>query len=123
MRALPGSAYPYQGEELGLHEVTEIDPQDREGPAFFRNPGVGIGSDGCRVPLPWAAQKTALGFSATGAHLPQSQWFGPVAADAQDTNLASPLNLYRDALTQRRKLQGPEDLQWVETKDPPLPFS
>lgn len=82
MLALPGSTYLYQGEELGLHEVTEIDPQDREGPAFFRHTGVDIGPDGCRVPLPWAVQKTAFGFSATGARLPQSQWLGPVAADA-----------------------------------------
>lgn len=31
----PSSSYLYQGEELGLHEVVEIDPQDRQDPTFF----------------------------------------------------------------------------------------
>ncbi len=60
MLALPGSAYLYQGEELGLQEVGEIPDAERQDPAFFRNKGVEIGRDGCRVPLPWAAEGTLI---------------------------------------------------------------
>jgi alpha-glucosidase len=37
--ALPGSAYIYQGEELGLPEVTEIPDDARQDPRFFRTMG------------------------------------------------------------------------------------
>ncbi|MFB7175406.1 alpha-amylase family glycosyl hydrolase [Streptomyces sp. NPDC056254] len=36
MLALPGSAYLYQGEELGLPEVTALPPESRQDPAFRR---------------------------------------------------------------------------------------
>jgi alpha-glucosidase len=114
MLALPGSAYLYQGEELGLHEVAEIPDAQRQDPAFFRNPGVDIGRDGCRVPLPWNAADTAFGFSTTDPHLPQPQWFTEVAADMQEEDPESTLNLYRKALSLRRILQGPEELRWIK---------
>ena len=53
--ALPGSAYVYQGEELGLFEVADI-PWDRvEDPSGHRTSQAAStkGRDGCRVPLPW----------------------------------------------------------------------
>ena len=52
------------GEELGLQEVTEIPDAERQDPTFFRNKGVEIGRDGCRVPLPWAQEGTSFGFGA-----------------------------------------------------------
>ena len=55
--ALPGSAYVYQGEELGLFEVADI-PWDRiEDPSGLRTSRAQStkGRDGCRVPLPWVA--------------------------------------------------------------------
>ena len=52
--ALPGSAYIYQGEELGLPEVTDIGDAARQDPRFRRTAGEYPGRDGCRVPLPWA---------------------------------------------------------------------
>ncbi|WP_035776878.1 glycoside hydrolase family 13 protein, partial [Arthrobacter sp. H5] len=72
--ALPGSAYLYQGEELGLLEVAEIPDADRQDPTFFRNAGVEIGRDGCRVPLPWTRSGSSFGFGDGGSHLPQPQW-------------------------------------------------
>src|SRR5690606_6800580 len=36
MLALPGSAYLYQGEELGLPEHTELDDSARQDPAWWR---------------------------------------------------------------------------------------
>src|SRR5690606_5628670 len=66
---LPGSTYLYQGEELGLHEVPEIADHERQDPAFFRGgEGDGLGRDGCRVPLPWAATGTSFGFGSGGSH-------------------------------------------------------
>ncbi|MFF4493380.1 glycoside hydrolase family 13 protein [Streptomyces sp. NPDC001546] len=38
MLALPGSAYVYQGEELGLPEVTDLPAEARQDPAFRRRP-------------------------------------------------------------------------------------
>lgn len=61
--ALPGAAYLYQGEELGLPEV-DI-PLDRiQDPMHFRKGGADPGRDGCRVPLPWSAQGPYAGFGA-----------------------------------------------------------
>ena len=53
--ALPGSAYVYQGEELGLPEVEDIPDAARQDPTFRRTGGKEVGRDGCRVPLPWSA--------------------------------------------------------------------
>ncbi|GAB3619746.1 glycoside hydrolase family 13 protein [Glutamicibacter endophyticus] len=116
--ALPGSAYLYQGEELGLHEVGDIADEARQDPTFFRNPGVDKGRDGCRVPLPWSSEGSSFGFGSGHAHLPQPQWFGDYSVAAQDGAAGSTLELYRAALRLRRELQGAETLQWLETARP-----
>ncbi|SDP75205.1 alpha-glucosidase [Arthrobacter sp. ok909] len=115
MLALPGSAYLYQGEELGLQEVAEIPDAERQDPTFFRNKGVEIGRDGCRVPLPWAPEGTSFGFGDGGAHLPQPAWFGRYAVAAQDGVEGSTLELYRTALKFRRELQTSEEMEWQES--------
>ncbi|MGY3320020.1 glycoside hydrolase family 13 protein [Arthrobacter sp. TE12232] len=115
MLALPGSAYLYQGEELGLQEVAEIPDAERQDPTFFRNKGVEIGRDGCRVPLPWAPEGTSFGFGDGGAHLPQPAWFARYAVAAQDGVEGSTLELYRTALKFRRELQTSEEMEWHES--------
>ncbi|WP_324012955.1 glycoside hydrolase family 13 protein [Microbacterium sp. JZ37] len=112
--ALPGSAYLYQGEELGLHEVGDIPDEARQDPSFFRNKGVEVGRDGCRVPLPWTTSGSSFGFGPNGAHLPQPAWFAEVSVEAQDDDPASTLNLYREALRLRHELQAAEALTWDE---------
>ena len=67
--ALPGSAYIYQGEELGLPEVTDIPGRARQDPRFFRTKGEFPGRDGCRGPLPWSAAGTGF-VSAERARVP-----------------------------------------------------
>ncbi|THJ68039.1 glycoside hydrolase family 13 protein [Arthrobacter echini] len=114
MLALPGSAYLYQGEELGLHEVADIPDDARQDPAFFRNPGVEVGRDGCRVPLPWTADGGSFGFGDDGAHLPQPAWFGEYAVQVQEDDPSSTLSFYRRALELRRALQGEETLEWID---------
>lgn len=112
--ALPGSAYLYQGEELGLHEVVEIPDADRQDPTFFRSPGVDKGRDGCRVPLPWATSGASLGFGAGAPHLPQPEWFGADSVEAQQGVPGSTLEMYRAALRIRRQWETAEDLEWLE---------
>ena len=45
----PGSAYLYQGEELGLPEVLDLPDERRQDPVFIRTGGQSLGRDGCRV--------------------------------------------------------------------------
>lgn len=123
MLALPGSAYLYQGEELGLQEVGQIPDHARQDPTFFRNTGVEVGRDGCRVPLPWEPQGSSFGFGAGGAHLPQPAWFSTYAASTQDGDPRSTLSFYRRALALRRQLQGAESLQWHASANDVLHFS
>ncbi|WP_372447322.1 glycoside hydrolase family 13 protein [Microbacterium flavescens] len=113
--ALPGSAYIYQGEELGLHEVAAIPDADRQDPTFFRSPGEDIGRDGCRVPLPWSADGPSFGFGDDHSHLPQPPWFADYAVSVQQGDSASTLSLYRAALAMRRLLQTGESLTWIDT--------
>ncbi|MGK9220475.1 MULTISPECIES: glycoside hydrolase family 13 protein [unclassified Microbacterium] len=129
--ALPGSAYLYQGEELGLHEVGDIPAEQRQDPAYHRSVGQptwsydGLGRDGCRVPLPWARSGSSFGFGSDGAHLPQPAWFGDVSVEAQEGDPASTLGLYRAALRLRRELQSDETLAWHDElgRDDVLAFS
>ncbi|MGV9769107.1 glycoside hydrolase family 13 protein [Microbacterium sp. NPDC003461] len=116
MLALPGSAYLYQGEELGLPEAMEIPDEARQDPTWFRTDGERYGRDGCRVPIPWEAQAPAYGFSETGASwLPQPPEWERLARDVQSPDPASTLNLYRELLRLRRA-QGLSSGQfdWVE---------
>ncbi|MCU1575197.1 MAG: alpha-amylase [Micrococcaceae bacterium] len=118
MLALPGSAYIYQGEELGLHEVADIADEDRQDPTFFRNAGVEKGRDGCRVPLPWSTEGGSFGFGSGTAHLPQPAWFARYAVAAQEQDEQSTLNLYRQALELRHQRQSAEELQWIDEGNP-----
>jgi alpha-glucosidase len=115
MLALPGSSYLYQGEELGLHEVAEIGPADRQDPTFFRSGATDFGRDGCRVPLPWRVDGDSFGFGDDGSHLPQPAWFADYAVSKQESDPTSTLALYRRALQLRRELQAGESLEWLET--------
>lgn len=113
--ALPGSSYLYQGEELGLHEVADIPDDRRQDPTFFRSPGIEIGRDGCRVPLPWTREGVSFGFGTAPADLPQPDWFGELAVEVQEQDSASTLHLYRAALALRRDLQTDESMEWLDT--------
>lgn len=115
MLGLPGSAYLYQGEELGLPDHTALDDDLRQDPAFFRTGGAERGRDGCRVPLPWAAGEPGFGFSPTGVTwLPQPASWAPYALDAQRGVPGSTYETYRAALAVRRAEQlGSGGLTWV----------
>lgn len=116
MLGLPGSAYLYQGEELGLPEHTTLPDDERQDPTWWRSGHTERGRDGCRVPLPWQAEAPGFGFSPTGATwLSQPASFARYAADAQRGVAGSTLELYRAALRLRRELAlGEGSLAWVE---------
>jgi alpha-glucosidase len=114
---LPGSVYLYQGEELGLEEVTDIPEELRDDPVFFRSEHGEIGRDGCRVPLPWEPTGPSFGFGSDGAWLPQPPGWGALAASVQGDDPTSMLNLYRAALAIRRAepAMTSTDMTWVDS--------
>jgi len=123
MLALPGSAYLYQGEELGLQEVGELPAANLQDPAYFRSKGAEKGRDGCRVPIPWTVGGLSFGFGPGGSHLLQPKWFGAYSVEAQEKDLESTLSLYRKALAVRRGLQTGNSLSWVDGTDWVLHFT
>jgi alpha-glucosidase len=129
MLALPGSAYVYQGDELGLWEVEDLPDEARQDPTWERSGHTEVGRDGCRVPLPWSGTEAPFGFSPDGADaapwLPQPADFATVTAAAQDGDPASMLTLYRDALRLRREhpALGDGELTWLPADPGVLAFS
>lgn len=119
MLGLPGSAYLYQGEELGLPEVIELDDHVREDPTFHRTNGEVYGRDGCRVPIPWEADGPAFGFSPTGeSWLPQPAEFAAYARSSQEGDPTSTLTLYRAALAVRTEHElGTGGVEWLSGYD------
>jgi len=103
--ALPGSAYVYQGEELGLAQA-HVPESARTDPSWFR--GSGPGRDGCRVPMPWAGTRPPYDFSPDGAAtwLPMPSDWAALSAASQDDDPDSTLTFYRRALGLRRDLLG-----------------
>ncbi|MEL6981228.1 MAG: glycoside hydrolase family 13 protein [Actinomycetota bacterium] len=99
---LPGSAYIYQGEELGLPEAWQLPVEVLDDPVWEQSGHTQRGRDGCRVPLPWAAEGPSLGFGDGAGWLPQPDGWGGLAAEAQAADAGSTLELYRSALALRR---------------------
>jgi alpha-glucosidase len=127
MLALPGSAFLYQGEELGLAEVVDLPDELLEDPTWERSGHTYRGRDGCRVPIPWSGAAPPFGFGPPGSQpwLPQPAAWASRTADAQDGDPASMLELYRAALRLRRELPGlaTDALGWLEAPDGVLHFA
>jgi len=116
MLALPGSAYLYQGEELGLPEVIHLPDDARQDPTWFRTDGERYGRDGCRVPIPWESDAPGYGFGPTGeSWLPQPAEWARLARDVQESDPESTLWLYRTLLATRRAYAlGSGELEWLD---------
>jgi alpha-glucosidase len=120
--ALPGSAYLYQGEELGLPEVLDLPDAAREDPVWHRSGGTEMGRDGCRVPLPWSGEHPPFGFSeGPSSWLPMPADWAALTAGSQADDPSSTLSLYRSALALRRTLFT-GDLEWLDSPDNVLGF-
>src|SRR5260370_532974 len=100
---LPGQAFLYQGEELGLEEA-DVPPEARQDPLFIHTKGRQAGRDGCRVPLPWKKGELNAGFSVAQPWLPMPPGWDRFAVDAEDASAFSMLQLYTSALAHRRRL-------------------
>ena len=122
MLALPGSAYLYQGEELGLPEVLEIPDDQMQDPQWFRGEGKLKSRDGCRVPIPWTTSGSSFGFGSNGSHLPQPDWFAGYAVERQQGDPESTLSLYQSALRLRRALNSDQELTWLPSEQGSLAF-
>ena len=101
MLALPGSAYIYQGEELGLPEAVDLPDEARQDPTWFRTDRERYGRDGCRVPIPWSATSSGVRVQPDRHRL---------AAAARPVGLARPRRAARrprlDALALPRHARG-----------------
>jgi alpha-glucosidase len=104
MLGLPGVAYLYQGEELGLPEHTTLPDDARQDPTWERSSYKVRGRDGCRVPIPWTPGGPSYGFGpAEASWLPQPSAWERYALDAQRGVTGSTYELYREALRLRRE--------------------
>ncbi|MFF3595465.1 glycoside hydrolase family 13 protein [Kitasatospora indigofera] len=127
MLALPGSAYLYQGEELGLPDVTDLPDEVRQDPSYFRAAGQDGFRDGCRVPIPWSGTEAPYGFGPEGggSWLPQPAEWARLSVEAQTGDPTSTLELYRAALAVRRAhpaLGGADNLTWLDAPEGVLSF-
>jgi alpha-glucosidase len=120
MLALPGAAYIYQGEELGLPEVTDLPDELITDPIFHRTGSrTGI-RDGCRVPMPWSGGHAPFGFSPDDAAarpwLPQPAHFAAHTAERGFADTGSFWHLYREALQLRRTLPqfADDSISWLD---------
>jgi len=113
--ALPGGAYVYQGEELGLPQVTDLPDEVLQDPTFVRTGGAERGRDGCRVPLPWSGDEPPFGFGPPGSTpwLPQPAGWDRLTAERQASDPDSMLSLYRRALRLRRGVED-EPFEWMD---------
>lgn len=112
--ALPGTAYLYNGEELGLPDV-ELPA------AVARDPG---GREGCRVPLPWEGEGPGYGFTTGEPWLPMPESYGALTAADQLEDPDSTLSLYRQALELRQRhpaFRG-DRVEWFGAPDGCLAF-
>jgi alpha-glucosidase len=124
--ALPGGAYVYQGEELGLPEVVDLPPELRQDPAFGRTQGEDGFRDGCRVPIPWSGEEPPFGFGPGSGQpwLPQPADWAALTVEKQQGDPASMLALYRSALELRRDRPelGDGTMAWIDTDGELLAF-
>ena len=108
MLALPGAAYVYQGEELGLPQAELPDDRLRD-PLWERSGAPNGGRDGCRVPLPWEGDAPPYGFSTAAPALlvpPPEGWAARTVGPSRH-DPGSALALYRAALLLRRQHPSP----------------
>lgn len=119
---LRGTPTLYQGDELGIGEVP-IPPDRIRDPQEFRQPGIGIGRDRSRTPMPWDASPFA-GFSTREPWLPLNPDWVERNVAAQEGDPGSMLSLYRALLRLRRAYPALAigDLSLVEGEEEVLSY-
>ena len=97
---LRGTPTLYQGDELAIGAVP-IPPERVRDPRELRQPGIGLGRDPCRTPMPWDSSPNA-GFSAAEPWLPLNPDWRTRNVAAQEDDPGSMLALTRALLQLRR---------------------
>jgi alpha-glucosidase len=117
--SLPGAAYLYNGDELGLENV-DLPDEVLQDPTWEQTGHTDRGRDGERVPLPWSGSEPPFGFSTSpDTWLPMPAYWASLTVAAQATDAESTLSMYRAALRLRRTL--PElQTDEIELLDAPL---
>jgi alpha-glucosidase len=129
MLALPGGAYIYQGEELGLPEVEDLPEEVLQDPTWAQSGHTERGRDGCRVPIPWSGNEPPYGFSPDRADappwLPQPRSWAALTVQSQSGDDGSTLELYRRALQIRREhaALGDGSLSWLDAPEDVIAFA
>lgn len=108
LASLRGNPIVYQGEELGLTQV-DIPFEQLQDPEAIANWPLTLSRDGARTPMPWTAQDEHGGFTAGSPWLPLGEDNLARAADRQESDPASQLNLTRQLLALRRQYPA---LRW-----------
>ena len=115
--SLPGAAFVYNGDELGLSNV-ELPEWALQDPTWERSGHTERGRDGERVPLPWSGSQPPSGFStAPSTWLPMPPEWAPLTVAAQEADEDSTLHLYRRVLDLRAAtpdLTG-GDFEWLDS--------
>lgn len=112
--ALPGAAYIYNGDELGLPTV-ELPDSALQDPVWLRSGGAERGRDGSRVPMPWGGSSPPYGFSAQpSTWLPMPANWAELTVEAQLEDPTSMLSLYRQALEIRatHPAMSGDEVEW-----------
>jgi alpha-glucosidase len=119
MLALPGAAYLYQGEELGLPDHTMLPDEARQDPTWFRSGHKSRGRDGCRVPIPWERGGPSYGFGpGERSWLPQPASWDRYALAGQRGVAGSTYEMYREALRLRGTHRlGAGEVVWADGPD------
>ena len=122
--ALRGTAFIYQGDELGLPhaEVPFERLRDPEAIAFYPS---GIGRDGARTPFPWARDANMASFTAApDAWLPLDPRHRALAVDVQESDPNSMLIFARQMIALRKSSAALREGDFVplDGLDPVLAF-
>ena len=106
MMALPGSAYVYQGEELGLEQV-DVPPERAAGPGVLprRRPGRPRRLPGADAVVGRRRRRTASGPGAGQPWLPQPADWAGLTVEAQQGDEGSTLAFFRRMLRLRREVR------------------
>jgi alpha-glucosidase len=122
--ALPGAAFVYYGDELGLPNV-ELPDEVLQDPVWERSGGTERGRDGERLPMPWGGEKPPYDFGTESrTWLPMPEGWADLTVEAQLEDGGSTLSLYREALELRRSYAGSDadELEWFTGPDGCLAF-
>jgi alpha-glucosidase len=121
--ALPGAAYLYNGDELGMPDV-DLPDEVLQDPVWERSGRTVRGRDACRIPVPWSGDEPSYGFSSQrDTWLPMPEGWAGLTAEAQAADPSSMQSLYRSALALRRSSSAfSGDLEWLPAAEGCLAF-